>query len=263
MDAWGCQGKLKNRLLCQYIALIFSRHAAAALAALVLVPAIAVSAKTVYWGPKEKTVTIDPGHGGAREGARSTDGQLEKDLTLQLSRLIAEVMTKRYRSVLTRDGDYDIEIERRTAVANHEKSDALISVHLGGSFLHQVSGIHIYYFKPTETPQSVATVEDTDELASATSWDRIQEKHLSSSRLLAQVLCRQLQAIAPSIRCSVSAAPLLVLRGADMPAVLLEAGHLTNADDRRALLEDGRMEATARAIAEGVEAFFETLSKSD
>lgn len=255
---------MKNRLLCQYIALIFSWHAVAALPAVVLVPAIAVSAKTVYWGPKEKTVTIDPGHGGAREGARSTDGRLEKDLTLQLCRLIAELMTKRYRPVLTRDGDYDIEIERRTAVANHEKSDAFISVHLGGSFLHQVSGIHIYYFKPTGNPQSGETsFEDTDDLASATSWDRIQEKHLSSSRLLAQVLSQQLQAIAPSIRCSVSAAPLLVLRGADMPAVLLEAGHLTNADDRRVLLEDGRMEATARAIAEGVEAFFETLSKAD
>lgn len=258
---------MKNRLLCQYIALI-SRPRWKAAAVGVALTATLVStgsapAKSVFWGPKEKTVTIDPGHGGVRPGARSTDGRLEKDLTLRLSRLIAEAMTERYRSVLTRSGDYDMDIERRTAVANHEKSDAFVSVHLGGSFLHQVSGIHIYYFKPTASSLTGETAFEAGDLDSPSPWDRIQEKHLSSSRLLAETLSRHLQRAAPSIRCSVSAAPLLVLRGADMPAVLLEAGHLTNADDRRALLEDGRLEETARAVAAGVEAFFNTLSESN
>jgi len=236
--------------------------AAVVLLAAALAAGPAVQAKAVFWGRKEKTVTIDPGHGGARSGARSTDGRLEKNVSLRLSRQVAETLTERYRAVLTRDGDYDLDTERRTAVANHEKADAFVSIHLGGSFLHQVSGIHIYYFKPPEpTPPSEPAVNDIDELEPPASWDHIQEKHLNSSRLLAQTLSEQLQRIAPAVRCTVRAAPLLVLRGADMPAVLLEAGYLTNADDRRTLLDDGRMEETARAIAEGIEAFFETLTE--
>jgi len=257
---------LKNRLLCQYIALNFALRRSL-LAALVLLVSAALAAphqaaaKSVYWGRKEKTVTLDPGHGGETTGARSTDGRLEKNLTLLLSRRIAEELTDRYRSVLTRSGDYDLDIERRTAVANHEKSDAFVSVHLGGSFLHQVSGIHIYYFKPPQEPESGETAMEDFGLEAAVSWDHIQQKHLNSSRLLAQILGEHLQRSAPTVPCTVRAAPLLVLRGADMPAVLLEAGHLTNADDRRALLDEDRIDETARAVAEGLEAFFKTLTE--
>ena len=76
---------MKNRLLCQYIAVNFAIRRSL-LAALVLLVTTALAApdpaaaKSVYWGRKEKTVTIDPGHGGEITGARSTDGRLEKGM---------------------------------------------------------------------------------------------------------------------------------------------------------------------------------------
>ena len=216
-------------------------------------------AKTVYWGRSKKTVVLDPGHGGADTGARSPDGTLEKQLTLELSHRLVERLASAYRVSLTRSEDYRLDIDRRTDVANNLDADVFISVHAAGSFTPAANGICIYYFKETvsgEIPGSGLPKDTQDPLPV---WDHLQLRHFHTSRLLAKSLKEKLAPLTPS---TVMAAPVLVLRGADMPAVMIEVGYLSNSEDASRLRDSEYLDALTLAIAGGIDAFFSTLRQA-
>ena len=217
--------------------------------------ATAAAAKTIYWGRTKKTVVLDPGHGGADSGARSPDGTLEKQVALDLSRLIAAEFNGPYRVQLTRTDDYRLEIERRTDIANNLKADVFISIHAGGSFSPVPSGGAIYCYKETASERLPNPDRSPDTLGS---WDRIQLKHVRTSRLLARHLKDRLD---PLIITEVLDAPVLVLQGADMPAVLIEVGYLSNPEEAKALRDSKHLADVAQAVSGGIKAFFEDLRK--
>ena len=217
--------------------------------------ATAAAAKTIYWGRTKKTVVLDPGHGGADSGARSPDGTLEKQVALDLSRLIAAEFDGPYRVQLTRTDDYRLEIERRTDIANNLKADVFISIHAGGSFSPVPSGGAIYCYKETASERLPNPDRSPDTLGS---WDRIQLKHVRTSRLLARHLKDRLD---PLIITEVLDAPVLVLQGADMPAVLIEVGYLSNPEEAKALRDSKHLADVAQAVSGGIKAFFEDLRK--
>ncbi|MFZ0132664.1 MAG: N-acetylmuramoyl-L-alanine amidase [Desulfobacterales bacterium] len=210
-------------------------------------------AKTVYWGRTKKTVVLDPGHGGADSGARSPDGTLEKQVALDLARLIAIELAEPYRAHLTRTDDYRLEAENRTDMANNLKADAFVSLHAGGSFSPVPGGVHIYCYKGT-TAERQPSVDQAP--APIDIWDRIQLKHARTSRLLARHLKYRLD---PLLDAEISDAPVLVLQGADMPAVLVEVGYLSNPEEAKALRDAKHRQAIAQAVAGGIKAFFEEL----
>jgi N-acetylmuramoyl-L-alanine amidase len=217
--------------------------------------ATATAAKTIYWGRTKRMVVLDPGHGGADSGARSPDGNSEKQVALDLSRLIAAELDGPYRVQLTRTDDYRLDIERRTDIANNLKADVFISVHAGGSFSPAPGGSAIYCFKETASERMPYPDRSLDTLDS---WDRIQLKHVRTSHLLARHLKDRLD---PLIDTEVLDAPVLVLQGADMPAVLIEVGYLSNPEEAKALRDSKQLEAVARAVSVGIKAFFEDLRK--
>jgi len=101
-------------------------------------------------GTRVITIAIDPGHGGDVDfGVKDPDGKLEKDMTLKLAEMIASDLGTRFNIILTRREDTELEIQERTAVANHFKADLFISIHAGGSFVHKTKGISICYFTDT------------------------------------------------------------------------------------------------------------------
>lgn len=210
-------------------------------------------AKTVYWGRIKKTVVLDPGHGGADSGARSPDGTLEKQVALDLARLIAIELAEPYRTHLTRADDYRLETENRTDMANNLKADAFVSLHAGGSFSPVPGGIQIYCYQGTTSERQPSADQAPHPLDT---WDRIQLKHVRTSGLLARHLKFRLD---PLLDAEISEAPVLVLQGADMPAVLIEVGYLSNPEEAKALRDAKHREAVARAIAGGIKAFFEEL----
>lgn len=204
--------------------------------------------KPVRWRAK-KMIVVDPGHGGPESGVRGPSGVLEKTVTLELARRIETALKNRFRVRLTRTDDYGLELIRRTDVANHLDADVFISLHTGGSFQHAAHGMTLFYFRET---RSNAVPGST---ASEVSWDRLQLSHVKESKLLAESLKKQFDEAAPGTRCRIDTAPLLVLRGADMPAVLIEVGTLTNPDDEKKLETDDDLDLLSRAIAEGVDEF--------
>jgi N-acetylmuramoyl-L-alanine amidase len=220
-----------------------------------------------------ETIAIDPGHGGDDRGARGAGGVLEKDLTLTIARRIKAAIESRLgiRVLLTRDDDRDLPLEDRTAVANNNKADLFISLHANASFRPATSGATIYYasFDPEAISTALAQVERVPTFSGAmrdlelVAWDLAQIHHLDQSTAFAALLEERLRDRVPLASRPVDSAPLGVLEPANMPAVLIEIGFLTNRDQERRISSGEFQNSFVQAITEAVVRFRDSLSGGD
>ena len=226
---------------------------------------ISMNTDTVYakWSDLDtyrKTIVIDPGHGGHDTGAKGPEGTLEKTIALSLAQMLSNELKAQFRVVLTRTGDYWLDIPSRTAVANEAKADLFISIHTGGSYLHQASGLSLFFFK--ELSQVAPSTDNEKSLQStigqgAHPWDTIQSQYQSVSTRLAIIIKSHLEDGNKYSINTARGAPLLVLRGADMPAVLIEVGYLTNPLEEKKLLDTDVLADLVDKISKGIDDYFE------
>ncbi|HYN07200.1 MAG TPA: N-acetylmuramoyl-L-alanine amidase [Vicinamibacterales bacterium] len=195
-----------------------------------------------------RTIVIDPGHGGDDEGAHGPKGLKEKDLTLQVAQKLKATIESRLglRVLLTRDGDENVPYDRRTALANNNKADVFFSLHANASLRPAVRGAQVLSLAvggyagrmgaPSGRGAAVPAVEGGTRTIEAVPWDLAQLPFASRSGALGSVLVRHLAERRVPLHAKPAAQmPLRVLVGANMPALLIEMGFLTNADDERAL----------------------------
>ena len=224
----------------------------------------ASSSKKLVFPKYKGTVVLDPGHGGNDIGAQNADGIQEKAVTLSLARMIADKISDDFKVVLTRTDDFWVDLSDRTAVANNLKSDLFISLHAGGAFLRSVGGTSVFYYDSysdstiKEKKPSLDPLQDPD---APIAWNRIQEKHLSRSRKLAGMIQSELFMITQDPDSSIRGAPLVVLKGADMPAVLIELGYLTHPNESKALVDEDFLALITDAIIKAIEEFLSKKSK--
>ncbi|MGB5748317.1 MAG: N-acetylmuramoyl-L-alanine amidase [Desulfobacterales bacterium] len=205
----------------------------------------------------KRIIVIDPGHGGQEFGAKGPDGTLEKTVTLELARLIASELEPEFKVVLTRTDDYQVDLDNRTSLANHLKADIFISIHTGGSFAHSTTGTSIYFYQDFSKPDSVLEQppSPTDRTRNEPIfWKNVQSSHLSKSRELARTIDDHLKVIT-AIQSRVEGYPLAVLQGAAMPAILIEAGYLTNPAEEKNLRDNRFLMDFAEQIRMGIEDF--------
>lgn len=215
----------------------------------------------VHFQVQKKTIVIDPGHGGYDIGARGPDGTFEKAVTMEFARALASELGNTYKVILTRTDDYWIDIITRTSKANHLSADIFISIHTGGSFLHQASGISLYYYKE---PSNTVLMPDEDssqelkDLNSQALWSDIQNRHQQTSKFLAEILLNRINEPA-QFKTEIQGVPLMVLEGADMPAVLIEVGYITNPAEEKSLKDINFLSDIAKKIKRGIDDFFEKI----
>ena len=211
----------------------------------------------------EKTIVLDPGHGGYDKGAKGPDGTFEKSVTMELAQVLALELKKTYKVILTRTDDYWVDILTRTAMANHQNGDMFISIHTGGSFLHQANGMSLYYY---ENSSKLALMPGTESLEESKNsnfdelWSNIQIKHQHSSKILAERILEDLkEKVGEKVEYSadIQDAPLLVLEGADMPAILIEIGYITNPKEEKSLNDISALTDIAEKIKKGIDDFFD------
>ena len=211
----------------------------------------------------EYTIALDPGHGGRNNGAKGPTGLLEKTVSLSLAReLTTDLKANGYEVVLTRSDDYDVPLRDRTAVANHHKADLFISVHTAASYLHAVSGITIHHYQRPDAPQGQPKPSPKSVPSPSRAWDQIQLEYAAQSRDLAQTMARTLGIVWPSTSVEVAQAPLVVLEGADMPAVLIEVGYLTHPATEKNLSNPTYMATFVQALVRGINTYFDTRPRS-
>ncbi len=212
--------------------------------------------------PGRRVIVLDPGHGGHDLGSVGPSGLAEKSVTLALAKRLKDILTETCTVHLTRDGDYWLNIEKRTAVANHHRADIFISLHAGGSFHHKARGMAIFYFG-RGTSQGLAPQEETfavEDGENPTLWDHIQFMHAKKNQFLANLVHKELAARLNPMNRGIHKAPCLVLSGADMPAILVEIGYVSHPAEEKELRDPGIISAAAKAIGQGIREFFRQTS---
>ena len=217
-----------------------------------------------------RTIAIDPGHGGDDEGVKSADGVKEKDLTLAIARRIKGVIEARLglRVLLTRDDDRSVPIDERTSSANSNKADLFLSLHVNGSMRPSASGASIFVaaFDRDAAQASAGGGERVPTFGGGSRdielvpWDLAQTRHLDQSSAFATLLEQALHDHVPLSARPVDRAPLRVLESANMPAVLVELGYLTNPDQAKVLGGDAFQNAVTQALFDAIVRFRDSVA---
>jgi N-acetylmuramoyl-L-alanine amidase len=218
-----------------------------------------------------RTVAIDPGHGGDDEGARGAGGVKEKDLTLAVARRAKGMIEARLgiRVLLTRDDDRSVPIDERTAVANNNKADLFISLHANASMRPATAGAAIFCAAFDNDAAQASTAGGADRVPTfgggsrdieLVLWDLAQTRHLDQSTAFADLLEQQLHDRVPLVAHPVDRLPLRVLESANMPAVLIEMGYLTNADQEKLVGGDAFQNALVQALYDAIVKYRDSLA---
>lgn len=211
------------------------------------------------------TLTIDAGHGGDDAGARGAAGTLEKNVTLSVARRLKTAVEARLgiRVILTREDDRTISVNDRTALANNNKADLFISLHANGSFRPAASGAAIYLaaFEDSAATREALVTERLPAFGGGfrdielVPWNLAQIRHTARSTEMANLVAGQFQDRVPLSPRPIDHAALRVLESANMPAILIEMGYLSNPDQEKQLAGNALQTAIAQAILEAVVKF--------
>jgi len=218
-----------------------------------------------------RTVAIDAGHGGADDGVKGSGGAKEKDLVLAVARQLKGAIEGRLgiRVLLTRDDDRAVGLDDRTALANNNKADLFISLHTDASTRPSAAGAIIFsagfprdaeqQAKASLAPEPLPTFGGGLRDIELVPWDLAQFRHLDQSSAFAAIVEQQLRDKIPLAPRPIDQAPLRILESANMPAVLVEMGFLSNADQEKALAGAAFQNAFVQAILESVIKFRDHL----
>jgi len=213
-------------------------------------------------------IVIDPGHGGKDTGAVARSGLTERDLTMAVARRLAAELRSRGHAVrLTRGDGEGRALTDRTAIANRLEAKVFVSLHANASTFSSVRGSETYYMSlddqaTDEASAALARLEneadgETEEQTDLDLilWDLAQASVLNDSAVLAMAVQTRLNALLDIRDRGVKQAPFVVLTGATMPAILVEVGFLSNPAEAARLGSAEHLQALARAIATGIDAY--------
>lgn len=215
-----------------------------------------------------RTIILDPGHGGDNTGATGPGGSMEKDLTLILARTLKSRLEQRLplKVFLTRDEDTDLPLDSRAALANQQKADLFISIHLNSSLTKTATGAETYFSSLEATNDRAASSAEFDNFGDSAVagagdplydlqlilWDLAQSHYMAESQSLASLIQEELNQTLSLRDRGVKQAPFTVLLGASMPAVLIELGFLSNPREEAKLRDPAYRGQLADAIVEAV-----------
>ncbi len=203
-------------------------------------------------------IAIDAGHGGEEFGVVSENRLKEKDAAFDIARRLKSLMDKtKLRAILVRNGDYFMPLENRLKVVNTYDTKLLVSIHAGGAASPEASGIGLYYFDVGAQTSAgapliasnagVIDAEVSEIMASLNSSKKIKDsKRLAESINEAVRKNRDLKAR------NLKGANFLMLSECMMPAVMIEAGFITNREDEKSLMNDDYKDKVAAVIFEGI-----------
>jgi N-acetylmuramoyl-L-alanine amidase len=208
-----------------------------------------------------RKIVIDPGHGGKDPGAIASNGLKEKDVVLAVSKKLAHQLRAKlgYEVVLTRTTDVFIPLEERTAIANTEKGDLFISVHVNSAPSPRLLGVETYVLNLTNDEDSMrlAAQENATSASNMSDLQNILADLLNNTKLDESTkLAEHVQTkMAHGLRIKdlgVKQAPFYVLIGAQMPAILSEITFLSNPAEAKRLRQDNYLTTIAEHISAGV-----------
>ena len=227
-----------------------------------------------------KRVVIDAGHGGKDSGTMGTKRYktYEKDIALKISLMLGDYIKKNIPEVdviYTRDDDTFIELRQRTIIANEQNADLFISIHCDGFTNSKASGASVFVMGMSKLKEnmdvairenSVIYLEDNYkekydgfDPKSAESYivfSVMQNSHLTKSINFAEKIEYEFSNRAKRKSRGIKQAPFYVISRANMPAVLIEAGFLTNPKEEDFLNTEEGQSHIASAIFRAFRSYY-------
>ena len=221
-------------------------------------------------GLKLSRVVIDAGHGGHDTGSIGPTGYTEKELVLDVASRLKQLLEADLGAavVMTRTDDSFVPLEARTAVANKQEADLLISIHANSSRIRSVRGVETYFLNFTSSREALETAS-RENAASERSIHELQDlvkkimlrDKVDESRELAGHIQRAMATRKGSgANRGVKQAPFIVLIGASMPSVLAEISFISNPQEEGLIKTPAYRQAIAEALFNGVRSYAESLS---
>lgn len=226
-----------------------------------------------------KIIVLDAGHGGQDPGAIGPNGTKEKDINLEIVLALKKIFSKDkdYNVILTRDDDTFIPLVERTNIANKKKADLFISVHCNANFKRSIAGFEIYFLSEnasdtdaisTETLEnSVLALENkSDEkknILQKMLWSMVVNEYINESSELSSFIICETPGRLKSTNRGIKQANFCVLRGSQMPAVLVECAYLSNYTEEAKLQTKSFQSSIADSIYEGVKKYYARKTKKN
>ena len=234
---------------------------------------------------KAFTVVIDPGHGGKDTGTTGTKrykNKFEKDIVLAVALEVKKIMQKELpevKTLLTRDKDVFIELNKRGEIANKAKADLFISIH-ANSASYKAKGTETYVLGIHRNKTNLAVAkrendvilmeEDYDKHysydphspASIISLTLMQEDYLDQSIRMATLMEKSFSKIGKRHARGVKQAGFVVLHQTFMPSVLIEIGFLSNKEEEDFLRKKSGQRKIAASIVDGIKKYKKELEKN-
>jgi len=223
---------------------------------------------------RDVVIAIDAGHGGDDPGARGPSGVHEKDVVLQISKVIADMINKErgMRAVLIREGDYFLSLRQRINKAREHKADLFISVHADAFKDPRVSGSSVYILSnkgaSSEAARILAEGENASDLIGGVSLDinddvlasvlldLSQTASLEASIDVADRVFTALKKIGKVHTRRVQSAGFAVLKSPDIPSILIETAYISNPAEEKNLRNRDHQYKQAEAILSGLRGYF-------
>ncbi len=219
-----------------------------------------------------KLIVIDPGHGGKDSGAIGYKNHLEKKAVLKVAKLLKKMLVKKgYRVKMTREEDRFVPLKSRTHMATNLNADLFISIHANAAPKGKklsLKGLETFFLSPARTARAKRVAAKENQAASALdrrSKDTVLDflnktKIIQSNKLAIDIQSSLLKATRSKFRGvkdgGVREAPFWVLVGAQMPAVLVEIGYITNPMEGDRLYNPFYQKTLAKGIFNGINNYF-------
>ncbi|MGD1895982.1 MAG: N-acetylmuramoyl-L-alanine amidase [Phormidesmis sp.] len=170
------------------------------------------------------TVVLDPGHGGRDPGAVGINGLQEKQVVNDITPQVADILRAQgVNVVMTRDRDMEVDLAPRVQIAERANASIFVSIHANAISMSRpdVNGLETFY--SSDAGQRLANTVHATVLSEMGMRDR-----------------------------RVRSARFYVIRRTSMPAILIETGFVTGAEDAPNLADPAWRERMATAIARGI-----------
>jgi len=220
------------------------------------------------------TIVIDPGHGGIDTGATGATGVSEKELTLAFALQLRDAisMESLFEVKLTREEDIFLALNERIAFSRRNRADLTIAVHADSVRQNFVRGATVYTLSRTASDGLAAELAHSENLSDIVAGLEFDSRDDAVGDILADLTARETSAFSRQFAGTVieqlggkvaliknprRSAAFRVLKTAEVPAILLELGYLSNAEDEKLMTDPVWQKMIANEVATAVRRFFE------
>ncbi|NYZ77386.1 N-acetylmuramoyl-L-alanine amidase [Candidatus Micrarchaeota archaeon] len=215
-----------------------------------------------------RTVILDPGHGGRDPGAIGKTLCLrEKDLVIKISKRVKNILEEHgMRVIMTRADDTFIPLAGRVSMTNKSDADIFVSIHINAAKSRSMAGFECYYLSEATDDNALAleaaenesvdadtgTVAEHSKGLDKTLWDMTLTENRRESVELASRICSAVGSSRTMTSRGIRSARFYVLKGSRIPAVLVEAGYISNRYEESKFNSPGYADKVADAVAQGI-----------